>query len=69
MATRTRAASSTRSPRRPRTATPMESARQRVAERAHALFLARGWTHGDDIGDWLTAERELSATTSADVPS
>lgn len=47
----------------------MESARQRVAERAYALFLARGGTHGDDIGDWLTAERELSATTSADVPS
>lgn len=47
----------------------MESAQQRVAERAYALFLARGGTHGDDISDWLTAERELSATTSADVPS
>jgi hypothetical protein len=27
--------------------------------RAYELFLARGATHGNDVGDWLTAEREL----------
>jgi hypothetical protein len=27
--------------------------------RAYELFLARGATHGNDLGDWLNAEREL----------
>ena len=27
--------------------------------RAYELFLARGATHGDDLADWFTAEREL----------
>ena len=27
--------------------------------RAYELFLARGATHGDDLADWLNAEREL----------
>ena len=30
-----------------------------IAQRAYELFLARGGTHGNDIEDWLTAEREL----------
>ena len=30
-----------------------------VATRAFALFLARGYTHGHDMEDWLKAEREL----------
>ena len=28
---------------------------------APTLFLARRGTHGQDIGDWLAAERELRA--------
>ena len=27
--------------------------------RAYEIFLARGATHGDDLADWLIAEREL----------
>jgi Protein of unknown function (DUF2934) len=27
--------------------------------RAYELFLARGSTHGNDLGDWFNAEREL----------
>jgi hypothetical protein len=27
--------------------------------RAYELFLARGATHGNDLADWLHAEREL----------
>jgi hypothetical protein len=27
--------------------------------RAYELFLARGATHGNELGDWLNAEREL----------
>jgi hypothetical protein len=30
-----------------------------IRMRAYELFLARGSTHGDDLADWLKAEREL----------
>lgn len=30
-----------------------------IRVRAYELFLARGATHGDDLADWFTAEREL----------
>lgn len=30
-----------------------------IAARAYELFLERGGTHGHDLDDWLTAEREL----------
>jgi hypothetical protein len=31
----------------------------RVAQRAYELFLARGGGDGQDMDDWLSAEREL----------
>jgi hypothetical protein len=30
-----------------------------IRVRAYELFLARGAVHGDDLADWLRAEREL----------
>jgi hypothetical protein len=30
-----------------------------IARRAYELYLARGGGHGDDVTDWLLAEREL----------
>jgi hypothetical protein len=30
-----------------------------IRVRAYELFLSRGATHGDDLADWLNAEREL----------
>lgn len=30
-----------------------------IAERAYALHLERGATHGHDLDDWLEAEREV----------
>jgi DUF2934 family protein len=33
--------------------------REAVAARAFELFLARGGVHGNDLDDWLQAEREL----------
>jgi hypothetical protein len=30
-----------------------------IRVRAYDLFLARGAIHGDDLADWLIAEREL----------
>lgn len=32
-----------------------------VRRRAHGLYLKRGATPGDEVGDWLQAERELQA--------
>jgi hypothetical protein len=34
--------------------------RERVAQRAYELYLARGCADGQDVDDWLCAERELS---------
>ena len=36
-----------------------------IALRAYELFEARGCADGQDLDDWLTAERELSAATEA----
>jgi len=30
-----------------------------IARRAYERFLERGMTHGNDLEDWLAAEREL----------
>lgn len=32
---------------------------RRIAERAYQLFQQRGGSHGSDVQDWLTAEREV----------
>jgi hypothetical protein len=32
---------------------------EEIAERAYQLYEARGGTDGDDLHDWLDAEREL----------
>jgi hypothetical protein len=41
----------------PEVAAPSHDA---IARRAYEFFLARGAMPGDDVGDWLRAERELS---------
>lgn len=33
-----------------------------IAQCAYVIFLARGATHGQDIEDWLCAEREFGRT-------
>lgn len=35
--------------------------RDRVAQRAYELYLARGCEEGRDLDDWLCAERELAS--------
>lgn len=32
---------------------------EEIRDRAHAIYLARGGTRGDDLEDWLRAEREV----------
>jgi Protein of unknown function (DUF2934) len=34
---------------------------RRIARRAHELYESRGGTHGNDLQDWLRAEREIDA--------
>jgi hypothetical protein len=34
--------------------------RDRIASRAYELYVERGGRDGQDVDDWLTAERELS---------
>ena len=36
--------------------------RDRIAQRAYELYLARGRADGRDFDDWLAAERELAAS-------
>lgn len=36
-----------------------ETRRDRIAQRAYELYLARGGRHGSDWDDWLAAEREV----------
>lgn len=33
----------------------------RIARRAYEIYQARGGTDGQDLGDWLQAEREIDA--------
>jgi hypothetical protein len=47
--------------------------RAAVEKRAYEIYLQRGATAGNDLEDWLTAEREISASAnrerlSAEVP-
>jgi hypothetical protein len=37
-----------------------EQQRNSIARRAYELFVQRGQTHGNDLEDWLRAERELA---------
>jgi hypothetical protein len=40
-----------------------QAADDQIRQQAYEIFLARGAIHGQDVGDWLRAERELQAKT------
>jgi len=50
-----------------------EAMHERIAQKAYELYLERGSGHGDDLYDWLTAERlvqdELLTTPAAKTKS
>jgi hypothetical protein len=35
------------------------SSLEEIRQRAHSIFMARGWTPGNELDDWLRAEQEL----------
>jgi Protein of unknown function (DUF2934) len=49
------------SPGRP----PHESRMDRIARRAHEIYVARGGQHGKALEDWLNAETEIDAEMEA----
>ena len=40
---------------------PKEPRIERIARRAHEIYVARGGEHGKALDDWLRAEREIDA--------
>ena len=36
-----------------------EELQRDIAKRAYELYEHRGWNHGQDLSDWLVAEREI----------
>ncbi len=40
--------------------------RERIANRAYELYMARGGADGQDLQDWLDAERELAREPTRD---
>ena len=36
---------------------------QQIRERAYEIFLARGGQNGDELADWIAAERELQESS------
>ena len=43
---------------------PSEEQLERIRQRAHDLFVARGQGDGHDLEDWLQAEAEVSAESA-----
>ena len=39
----------------------MEELQKKIEQKAYDFFLQRGMAHGNDVGDWLLAEKEILA--------
>jgi len=44
----------------PGATSPARPSQEKIARRAHEIYLARGGREGHEIDDWLEAERELT---------
>jgi predicted secreted protein len=42
---------------------PADEIQMRIAERAHELYVERGYMHGYHLHDWLEAEQEILGRT------
>lgn len=45
-----------------------EELKDGIARRAYEIYVQRGGQNGNDVEDWLRAEKEISGT-AADVPA
>ena len=52
----------------PRDASLPSEYAQRIARRAYALAVRRGFAPGHEFGDWLQAEREIEAGAPRNTP-
>ncbi len=43
--------------------------REEIERRAYEIYLERGGSHGQDLEDWLQAERELGEKTTKKAPA
>lgn len=43
--------------------------RDEIERRAYEIYLERGGQEGQELADWLTAERELTESAQAAVPT
>ncbi|MBN2535067.1 MAG: DUF2934 domain-containing protein [Spirochaetales bacterium] len=39
--------------------------KNKIEKKAYELFMSRGCQHGNDLGDWLTAEKEVLGGSSS----
>ena len=46
---------------------PVEDRHERIASRAYEYYLSRGQQAGNDLDDWLRAERELQGDRPAEA--
>lgn len=70
MKTRTRQGNAVKANTAAKTTRGVPPTVEEIRQRAHALFLARGGTPGNELDDWLRAEQELQqerAGTSTDT--
>jgi len=51
------AKSKTDSKKNPSKGSQAQDRQQRIARKAYELFERRGYSHGNDLGDWFEAER------------
>jgi hypothetical protein len=50
------------------TRVPAAGTRDQIAQHAYEIFLEHGATDGQDVEDWLRAERVLQAAKGRNVP-
>ena len=46
---------------------PENKSEQQIRERAYEIYLARGGQEGDEVSDWLAAERELKESNQPEA--
>ena len=51
----------------PETANRLSPSEEQIRDRAYQIYLSRGAEDGNDVSDWLTAERELKNVSEKEL--